>query len=521
MTTVSSKQSIAQALEYWRVVRSYKWFVLVAGLTLTLVLTVIIAAQPNIYEATTTILVDPQQIPEKYVSPAVSSDAYSRLNTITQQVLSRTRLQEIIDKSNLYPESRNLKSVSPEEIIDRMRSDVSIQVKQGSGPELSTFTITYQGKNPILVAQVANELAASFIQWNVNSRAQQVSGTKDFLSSELETAKRNLEAQEDKLRQFKMSHLGETPDQTANNLQVLAGLRASLQANAEAINRLDEERILLTRLPAQASTVADPRVVTLTEHERLELEKRQLETEIRQLRGHYSDRYPDVVKATHRLQEIDTQLKSISAESADQSFHGKTDATSEQSSTTVRLEIIDKEMSRLKAEQSQIQSQMSAYQAKVDASPLREQQLIELNRNYDISKQHYQALLDKSFSADMAVDLEQKQKAERFRVLDPAQVPVKPVKPRRKLLIPGAGLFAFGLSIFLVVAREVLNPAIKTELELKSLIPAGANIIGLIPRIEVPEDVFRQRQRAVWACVVCVLLFLVLAAVIFRIRPLL
>jgi len=511
MNTEALAQRMAEARVYWRLVVGYKWHILVGTFALTLVFAAIIAKLPSIYVATTTILVDPQQIPEKYVSAAVTTDPYSQLNTITQQVLSRTRLQEILNKFSLHPELR--KSLSPEELIDKMRDDITIQVKQGSGPELSTFTISYQGKEPIVVAEVANELAASFIQWNVNSREQQVAGTKEFLSSELGAAKRSLERQEDQLRQFRMGHLGETPDQAANNLQALAGLRSTLQANAEAMNRLDEEKTLLTSLPESVPAGANPEV-NLTQRGRVELEQRQLEVSLQQLRRRYSDIYPDVVAATHRLEEINTQLQSFPRDSVD---HTRNEID-KPSAAAVHAELIDKEMKNLKAQQDQIQSQIADYQAKLDAVPLREEQLVELNRNYDISKQNYRDLLDKSFSIDMAADLEQKQKGERFTVLDPAQVPEKPIKPPRKMLIVVSGLVALAISISFVLAREVLKPAIRTEIELKSLLPKGARIIGLIPLIEIAADARRDRRLAISASVISVLLCLALIRIIWHIR---
>jgi len=517
MAVASLDRSLAQALAYWRTILKYKWLVLIGTLALTTVLALIIGQLPSIYEATTTILVDPQQIPEKYVSSAVSSgnsDAYARLNTISQQVLSRTRLQEIIDKLDLYPEDRN--TMSPEELVVEMRRDITIQAKQGTGPELSTFTLTYQGKHPAAVAQVANDLATSFIQWNIDSREGQVSGTKEFLSSELQAAKRNLEQQETRLRDFKMSHLGETPDQSANNLAALGSLRSgALQANEDAMNRLETERILLTRSAEPVAPPVKPADVYTTERERLQSARVQIETTIQQLREHYSDRYPDVVRATRRLQEINAQLNALSP---DPVVAGSDPATRE-SPNAARLQLIDLEMQRLKTEQDKIQSQITSYQAKLDLSPLREQQLVELNRNYDISKEHYQALLDKSFTIGMAADLEQRQKAERFTVLDYAQVPVKPIKPRRKLLIALSGIAAFGISILCVLAKEELSPAIKTETELRSLLPAGVKVMGLIPRIELPSGVRRGRRLVVSSSFVCILLCLVLIGVLWEMRP--
>jgi succinoglycan biosynthesis transport protein ExoP len=507
-------EAVTKLTEYWTLFARHKWHLVLATLTLALICTVIIAKLPNVYEATTTILVDPQQVPEKYVSPVVSSDPYTRLNTITQQVLSRSRLQEIIDKFNLYPDRRS--TLSPEEVVEEMRQDITIVVKQGSGPELSTFSLTYQGKQPELVATVANELAASFIHWSIASRVEQVAGTKDFLTSELIAAKRNLEMQENTLRGFKMNHLGETPDQTGNNLQAIVGLRAALQANADAMNRLDEQKILLTRSPEPPVTATSGVRVDLTPRERLEAEKRELEATVEQLREHYSDRYPDIVRGSRRLKEINTKLNSLPPDPIEQS----TGASADKSDISVRSELIEREMKKLAADRDQIQSQIESYQEKLNAAPIREQQELELTRNYDTSKQHYLALLDKSFNIAMAADLEQNQKAERFRVLDPARVPEKPVKPPRRRLLLMAGVFAFGLSILGVVAKQELSPMVKTEAELKSLLPIGVRVWGFIPRIELASEARRARRWAIGASVACILLSVAIVGVILGIRQL-
>ena len=218
-----------------------------------------------------------------------------------------------------------------------------------------------------------------------------------------------------------------------------------------------------------------------------------------------------------RLEEINSELQSLPPDPIDHSLN----ATGKESATAVRMELIDNDMKRLKAEQDHIQSQIAAYQAKVDATPIREQQLVELTRNYDISKQHYQALLDKSFNIDMATDLEQNQKAEQFKVLDRAPVPTKPIKPKRKLLIPIGGLVAFGFSTVCVLVGKMLSPAIQTETELQALLPAGVHLMGQIPHIGVAADARRQWQLAIVAISICVILCLALIGVVWEIRPLL
>lgn len=499
---------IAQFLEYWSLVRRYSWHVVLGTCALTTLLVFIISRLPNVYEATTTILVNPQQVPEKYVSPALISDPSSRLNTLTQQVLSRTRLQEIIDKLNLYPDLRA--THPPEEIVEGMRRDITIQVKQGSGPELSTFTITYQGKRAVLVATVANELANSFIQWNMRSRELQVSGTKEFLAAELDEAKKNLQDQEEKLRQFKMSHMGEAPEQMAGNLQAISGLRSALLANQDTLNRLDTEKLLLSRLPDPVA-VGSTSAPVVSERSRLENERRRLETSLQELRARYSDRYPDVIKAQRELDSVNARLAGARPDGV-QHLPKPAEATT----ASVRLEVIDKELQRLAADQERLRHQVASYQGKVDAAPLREQQLVELNRNYDISKQHYQALLDKSFNIDMAADLEQKQKGERFTVLDSARTPAKPVKPRRMLMMGAGFLSALGLSMLWVVGKNTLSPAIKTELELKDMLPKGVHVVGLVPSIRIAADDERERRTSLLATAACVLMCLMVAAMIWH-----
>ncbi|HTT20930.1 MAG TPA: GNVR domain-containing protein [Candidatus Sulfotelmatobacter sp.] len=511
MSAEHLQPSLAKYLGYWHIMSRHWTHILVGSFTCLLILTVVIARLPNEYEATTTILVDPQQVPERYVTAAVNSDPGERLNTLTQQILSRPRLQEIMEKFHLYSETRG--TLSDEELIQQMREHIRIQVRQGNAPQLSTFTITFQGSKPPVVASVANELASSFIRWNINSREQQVEGTQTFISAELQTAKANLEEQEDKLRVFKMNHLGETPDQTASNLSAIASVRSALQASLDSSNRLEEEKLLLTRVPTATAPPGTPDL-PLSKRDRLEAEKRQVEDELRGLANTYSDRYPDVVRLKHRLQEVDNELSSLPPDTA---VTGETPEM-EVSPTKVRLELIDKELKRMKTEQSQMQAQIESYQAKVDAAPLREQQLVELTRNYDVSKQHYQALLDKSFNIEMAASLEQKQKAERFTVLEPAQVPEKPVKPRRKFLLLLATLFSAALPCILLIGKEMVSGKITTEVELKALVPAGARIVGLIPYIETPDNRRRNTRMGTVAVLTALVLCVFTAWVVWQMR---
>src|SRR6185312_1538345 len=195
---------------------------------------VVTSLLPNVYRATTTILVDPQKIPEKYVTSTVTTDPNARMNTLTQQVLSASRLQEIIDKYDLYPELRKRKS--REEMLDFMRKKTKIEIKPSPEPEqgLSSFTISYEDRDRMLVARITNQLAASFIDWTLKVRQQQAISTTQFLGSELQRAKQGLEQQEDQLEAFKMRHAGSTPDELNANLQTLSRLQSETESHVDA-----------------------------------------------------------------------------------------------------------------------------------------------------------------------------------------------------------------------------------------------------------------------------------------------
>ena len=245
MNQATNNGTMDQLLAFWNTVRHYRGWIFLGTVVFFLAGATFVLLLPDHYKATTTILVDPQKVPEKYVSPTVSYDPGQRLSTISQQVLSVTRLQQIIDDMQLYPELRG--KAPREELIELMRKDITITVKQGSSVGLSAFTIEYEGRRRENVARVANQLAASFIDWNVKNREQQAQDTTEFLDAQLKEAKQNLEEQEAKVSAFKMRHLGEMPEQQSANLQALSQLQAQFQANGESLNRLEVERTLLSR----------------------------------------------------------------------------------------------------------------------------------------------------------------------------------------------------------------------------------------------------------------------------------
>src|ERR1035438_9974480 len=225
-----------------RLIFHRKWLILGVFGFVSAVTALITTRLPNVYSSDTLILVDPQKVPESYVKATISGDIRNRLGTLKQQILSATRLQKIIDSLNLYATER--KTMAREDVITLMRSDISVSVVSdfGSSQDLQAFRITYSGGDPQLVAQVAAELASLFIEEHLKAREQQAQGTTDFLTNQLGETRKTLEEQEAKLRDFRLKHIGEMPEQQAADLQILGHLQSQLQLEADALNRAEQQR---------------------------------------------------------------------------------------------------------------------------------------------------------------------------------------------------------------------------------------------------------------------------------------
>ena len=496
-----------QFAEYIRAVWRRKWTIVLSWSALTAAAIVWIAVMPDYFRSTTTILVDPQKVPEDYVAATIKSSMTERLQTITQEVLSATRLQEVIDRWRLYEDLRG--SLGREEIIEIMRKDLKIEVKPAAGAGPGAFTITYQGRDPVVVAQVTNELASRFIDWNLKSREQLAVSTTEFLNDELQRAKRDLEVQEEQIREFKMKYLGQMPEHLPANLGALAQGRTAYQANADALNRLEQERMQLLRLPEMERPGKRP--VVLGERARLEQEKLELETTLFELRKRYTDVHPGVIQVSSRLNRIKEQLQQMPPPSAE--------APEPPTLSQVRLEIIAKDMKRIEEEQKRLTTQMTTYQARVDAVPVREQQLADLARDYEISKQKYRSLLEKKFSAEMAADLERKQKAERFTILDPARPAERPFKPQRQILMILSAIASLAISVVGVILNERTDHTVKSERELPEIFGAPITLLATIPSVEIKSDRRRRLRNALLAASTSLALGLGVAAFLWKVRP--
>ena len=479
---------------------------------------------PVRYKSGTLILVEQPTMPKNYVIPNINDDLQDRLQSITQQILSRTRLMLIIDRFKLYSGGRY--ELTPGERVDQMRKDIDIElVRDPHDAQISAFNIYYSASNPRIAQQVTGELTNLFINANLQVRQQESEDTTKFLESQLENARTSLSDQEAKVREFEGEHIGELPDQQASNLQILSGLQSQLTSEQDALNTAQQQHVYLETLINQYRALEEtPRASANipTRLPAIDEELNKLRAQLIDLKSRYTDQYPDVQKVKEEIATTEKMRDSLVAELEKKSPEGASSSgsaaqnlsTPAQSATLLQLqgqvqenqaEIVNREHTI-----TSLKTQIDDYQLRLNQEPLRQQQLADLTRGYDQSKANYDDLLKKKNESQMATSMEKLQEGERFIMLDPPSLPVKPDFPNR-LKFCGMGL-GVGLALGLIVVGglEFMDDRLHSEDEIAELLPV--EVIADIPEILTPQDERRNKRRMLLGMVVAVLVFGIIAA---------
>lgn len=494
---------------YFRLLVHRKWLILGIWMVTSLATVIIAYRLPDVYTSETLILVDPQKVPESYVKPTVTGDVRNRLGTLSQQILSTTRLQQIIDKFNLYPDERKT-GMAREDVITMMRSDISVHVVSdfGASQDLQAFRITYSGQDPRLVALVTNQLATLFMDENLKAREVQATGTTEFLTNQLEETRKRLEQQEAKLRDFRLKHVGEMPEQQTADLQLLAQAQAQLQTEAESENRAEQQKSYFQSMMAQSAPVVDvdeaEQNTPKGADEKSSRSTRLLtaRAQLQALRSRYTESHPDVQKWKRVVEEEEAKEAKVAAAAA---------AAPEPAPAAVKrpsrvapvnhynpvlqsqLKALDAEIAKHNEEQQRLSRLVATYRAKLDAIPVREQEVAQLQRDYEISKNHYSQLLEKQLSAQTATQLEFMSKGEKFLRLDPAQPAEKPSRPKRVLINLAGSLGGLILGLLLATGKEFMEGLVITPQDFVAA--SGLPVLGEIPVIRTEVD---RRVRVRW-----------------------
>ena len=483
-------QSVSRGgvFEYLEIFRRRRWVVIVPAVVISGLTVPIVLSIPATYQSTTLILVEAQKVPETLVRTTVTTPIEDRLQAISQQILSRTRLQRVIEKFNLYQTKASdsegriatwwmrLRSGRPQEsssgpatldLVERLRRNVDIQVPRGRSPG-STISIAFIGDDPRTVMDVTNELASLFIEENLRVREAQAEGTTEFLENELQQMKGQIEAQEEALRSFKQQAMGELPGQLDANLRTLDRLQIERQLLDNSLKNAEDRYADLSRqLTGRAPGSGDS---PSTAAGRLQA----LRTRLANLRTEYREEYPDIVSLKKEIASIEAELAAQAAAPAPSVPPGGDE------SANMQLADQRREIQTIKQRQQAVAAQIKEYEKRVEKTPYREQQLAMVLRDYGNAQRSYQGLLDKRQEAKIAESLERRQKAEIFRILDPANFPDRPYQQNRLLLILMgiAGGLAVGVGLALV--RDQLDASIKTEADLVEA-TTGVPLLAVVP----------------------------------------
>jgi succinoglycan biosynthesis transport protein ExoP len=482
-----ASQKFDLALDTWR---RRKWLALIIFASVVSGTVTLSRSLPNLYRAAATVLVERQQVSEAFVRPSVTAELETRLQTIREDVMSRTRLTDLIVRLELYPELRQ--DVPLDAIVARMHRDIQLELKgveSAMSGRASTiaFTISYGGSQPYTVARVANELARMYVQENTKIREGQASRTAEFLKGQLADARRELDAHDQRANEFRLSHLGELPQQVQTNLASLERLNMQLRLNGENQIRALDRRERLEQQRAGAIG-ARPSVAASPDSDRLSKLKQQLD----ELRGRFTDAYPDIVRLRD---EVATLSAKVDGQAPAESQGAALAAPAPSESVTE----VDSELRSLKDEERALREAIAGYELRVDSAPRRQQQLQELSRDYDTTKERYETLLKRYEEAQLAESLEQGQKAEQFRILDPALPPRDPIAPNRLQIVFLGFVLAIALSIGAVLVAERLNTSFHTIDEVRALV--GVPALGRVPLIQTRAETRRNRWRALAATI--------------------
>ena len=478
-----------------QVARRRKWLIILPAIVIGAIGAGIVTYLPNHYRSETLILVVPQRVPESYVRSTITARIEDRLQSISQQILSRTRLEQVVTDFNLYAKERADKELM-EDIVERMRTrDVGIGVVKGDA-----FRLTFQSDDPRVAMRVTERLGSLFIDESYRDREVLAQSTSEFLATQLDEARRQLVLVETKLQEYQRTFNGELPSQLSANLQGLHNTEIALQNLGDSLNRDRERRISFERTVADVLEAPDPVVPNDPEKPKeiaqtLQDELRTARTSLIAVEMKLRPEHPDVKRLRKTVEELEKRVEAQRLEGT---------LTSRPTNTVVmdyakrkrlmdakaELDNLDREIQAKLADEQRLRSVLGMYQARIEATPLRESELAALTRDYETFQQNYRSLLQKKEESDISANLEARQIGEQFRILDPARVPEKPVSPDRPKLYLIAMFAALGIGIGLAATAEYFDRTLKNEADVRAAL--NLMVLATVPYM---RDAARSTRR--------------------------
>jgi polysaccharide chain length determinant protein (PEP-CTERM system associated) len=455
--------------------------------------------QPAQYVSQTLVLIEQQKVPEDYVKPVVNEDLNARLASMKEQILSRSRIEPIITQFNLYPRVANM-----DDRVDLAQKAVGINpIASGQqGREMPGFFITFKAQDARTAQQVCGEITSLFVSENLSAREQSAEGTTDFLRQQLVDAKRNLDEQDGKLADFQRKYLGRLPEQEPSNASTLQALTARLDAITQTVSRQQQEESFLQAMVTEqsqassridASTGNSPTTLQTQLKDALQLQK--------EMEGVYTPNHPDVVAIKRRIANLKAEIAHDTVAPAKDETSVNSSDSPQLKQLKTQLRVVRMSMAETKQEQAGITQQVKAYEAKIESSPMVEEEYKDITRDHETAQQFYNTLLSKMNESTMATALEHRQQGEQFHVMDAPNLPESPISPKKSIYTAGGLGAGLALGLLLTVFFEYRDPSLRNESDIWAFtkLPTLA-VVSYVKTLEKSKmDRLRERLKTLFS----------------------
>jgi polysaccharide chain length determinant protein (PEP-CTERM system associated) len=475
--------------DYLDILRRRIWLLIIPAMVGPVVGYALSFTMPEVYSSKTMVLVERQKVPESIAPTVITDQLNERLSTMRDRILSRTRLQPLIESIGLYKDRK----APMEDLVNVMQRNIIVATitppgAQKGGP-VSGFTITFNHDIPRQAQQVCQQLTSMFIEENLKLRENQATNTTEFLDSQLREAKGKLDDFDARMADFKKKYLGQLPGQEQANMNLLMSTRTQLESVMQALNRAQQDKTWFESQLETAITAWKASTNSGGNPQTLEQQLAAARNSLGALEARYSSSHPDVIKLKADIQQLEKRIAELNKpapDSADTAVKTAASLTEPQNIVTLRSQVRQQQIiiAEKTRDHDRLQKLISMYESRVQLSPLVEQQYSELTRDYGIAQNNYNSLLAKRNTATLSQQIEMKQQGETFKVQDPANLPMKPSSPNR-LLFAGAGAGGFlGLGFALALLLEFRDKSLRNEMDVEALLQVPA--LALMPSVGQP-----------------------------------
>ena len=555
--------------DYIRIFQRRKKSILIPFFLLFFTTCIIAFSLPSVYRSSATILIEEQEVPPEFIRSTVTGYLEERLQTLTQQIMSRPSLLEVINRFNLYADLRDKYTI--DEIVEKMRDSIKLETisteasnPRGGRPVSATvaFTISYEGKNPDIVQRVANHLASLYLEENLKNREEKAKGTTQFLENQLEILRKQIADLDHKIAAFKEKHLAELPELMQLNLETLRRMQNEINNIDQQIKNLEERKVYLqgqlATISPYSSIITETGERILGPEDRLkilqsqyltlmatlspkhpdvvkvkrEIEKlknevknkeslpdkvkrlKNLKARLVELRGRFSEKHPDVKK-------IKREIASLEKEIEDASKNTNTTIAKEPDNPayinlSTQISSTEIEIKNLKQQREKLKKRLEDYEKRLEKMPEVERKYQEMLRDKVNAETRYRELMNQLMEAKSAQGLEESQKGERLTIIDPPHRPEKPYKPNRPAIILIGFILALGGGIGMGSIMEYTDRSVKGVTDIASI--TDVPVLVVLPKIKTEEEEKQEKRRKrIYAIIIAlaIIVFIIIVHIFF------